>query len=189
MVIGYQSIDTQMLWHAARDYCVDSGGYLVTIQSASENTFVFDLLPSTWVSGTDTYTLIATYHDEVTTLAEDVQVDDIPSEGYELLVDEAPAFTSDDEQSFIISEESSFTIEVSGFPTPSISLDGELPNGVSFIDNIDGTASLFGTPGAGSEGTYALTLTATNGISPNAIQVFTLEIRNDYQSYLPLILK
>jgi len=49
----YQSIETQMPWHAARDYCANAGGYLVSIQSEAENTFVYELLPSTWLGATD----------------------------------------------------------------------------------------------------------------------------------------
>lgn len=49
----YQSIETRMSWHAAKNYCADSGGYLVTIQSEAENTFVYELLPSTWLGATD----------------------------------------------------------------------------------------------------------------------------------------
>ena len=49
-----------------------------------------------------------------------------------------------------------------------------MPSGVSFTDNGDGTASFNGTPEPGSGGTYALTITATNG-SP-ATQNFTLTV-------------
>jgi len=47
---------------------------------------------------------------------------------------------------------------------------------VTFTDNGDGTASLAGTPGAGTGGTYPITFTAGNGILPNATQSFTLMV-------------
>ena len=43
-------------------------------------------------------------------------------------------------------------------------------------DNGDGTATLAGTPAVGSNGTYNLTLNATNGVSPAAAQAFTLTV-------------
>ncbi|NLT43584.1 MAG: hypothetical protein GXX93_12990, partial [Anaerolineae bacterium] len=58
-----------------------------------------------------------------------------------------------------------------------------------------GTATLAGTPAAGSDGTYALTITAANGVSPNATQAFTLTVEEagsppgtDDTTYLPLVL-
>jgi hypothetical protein len=45
---------------------------------------------------------------------------------------------------------------------------------VTFVDNGDGTATLAGTPGAGTEGSYPFTITAANTASPNASQNFTL---------------
>jgi len=51
-------------------------------------------------------------------------------------------------------------------PTASISESGALPSGITFTDNHDGTATLAGTPAAGTGATYPLTLTASNGVSP-----------------------
>src|SRR5262249_41527089 len=53
---------------------------------------------------------------------------------------------------------------------------GTLPGGVTFVDNHNGTATLSGFPAAGSAGTYTLTFTASNGVSPNATQTFTLTV-------------
>jgi hypothetical protein len=47
---------------------------------------------------------------------------------------------------------------------------------VTFTDNGDGTATLSGTPAAGTGGIYDLTFTASNGIGSNAVQNFTLAI-------------
>ena len=51
-----------------------------------------------------------------------------------------------------------------------------LPTGVSFTDNGDGTATLAGTPAAGTNGTYTFTIDATNGFAPDATQTFTLTV-------------
>ena len=37
---------------------------------------------------------------------------------------------------------------------------------MTFTDNGDGTATLAGTPAAGTGGTYPLTITAANGTAP-----------------------
>ena len=47
---------------------------------------------------------------------------------------------------------------------------------MSFTDNGDGTATLAGTPAAGSGGSYPITITATNGIGSAANQSFTLNV-------------
>ena len=49
-----------------------------------------------------------------------------------------------------------------GFPAATtLTETGALPAGVTFTDNGDGTATLAGTPAAGTGGTYPLTITAT----------------------------
>jgi hypothetical protein len=58
-----------------------------------------------------------------------------------------------------------------------LSESGSLPSGVSFIDNGDGTATLSGTPVAGSAGTYPIVIAASNGVSPEATQSFTLTVQ------------
>jgi hypothetical protein len=66
---------------------------------------------------------------------------------------------------------STFTVTTShSYPTPTLSESGALPGGVTFTDNHDGTATLSGTPAAGSQGSYPLTITADNGVSPAASQ-------------------
>lgn len=42
-------------WHNASDYCLSRGGYLVSIESASENDFVYNLSSggNTWLGATD----------------------------------------------------------------------------------------------------------------------------------------
>ena len=47
---------------------------------------------------------------------------------------------------------------------------------MTFVDNGDGTATLSGTPTAGSGGVYPLTITAANGATPSAVKTFTLTV-------------
>ena len=63
-----------------------------------------------------------------------------------------------------------------GLPTAALSRDGTLPSGVTFTDNGDGTATLAGTPAAGTNGVYTLSITASNGVAPDASQTFTLTV-------------
>ena len=65
---------------------------------------------------------------------------------------------------FTVGTAGSFTVTTTGFPTSRLSETGTLPGGVTFTDNHDGTATLSGTPTAGSGGTYNLTFTASNGV-------------------------
>ena len=91
-------------------------------------------------------------------------------------VRQPPAITSAAATSFTQGAPGSFTVVASGFPVPVLSRTGALPAGVTFTDNGNGTATIAGTPGAASGGTYALTITASNGVGVNATQGFTLSV-------------
>ncbi len=93
-----------------------------------------------------------------------------------LLVTQAPAFTSANSATFVAGSAGSFVVTTTGEPAAALSESGALPGGVTFTDNGDGTASLGGTPAAHSGGVYALTITARNGVSPDASQAFTLTV-------------
>ena len=88
----------------------------------------------------------------------------------------SPAITSANTATFETGTQSSFTVTTTGKPAPSITETGALPSGVTFKDNGNGTATLSGTPAAGTGGVYTITFTAQNGIAPNATQSFTLDV-------------
>ena len=157
--------------------------------SATLGNWHIEVLPKPGAAGTDTYTLITIINGEETTLAANIAVDDIPPNGYEVHVEASPSFTSTDNTHFSISEESTFTITTTGFPTPTLSLHGVLPKGIAFRDNTDGSASLSGTPILGSEGIYSLSLTASNGMAPDSVQIFSLTVDNDFINFLPIFAK
>jgi hypothetical protein len=87
-------------------------------------------------------------------------------------VPQAPAFTSNNNANFTVGTQSSFTVTATGSPTPSLSESGTLPGGITFQDNGDGTSTLSGI--ATGTGTFNVTFTAQNGVSPNATQSFAL---------------
>jgi hypothetical protein len=87
-----------------------------------------------------------------------------------------PVITSAATTTFAVGANASFTITASGSPAPAIAESGKLPNGVTLTDNRNGTATLSGTPLAGSGGIYPLTITAANGVGANATQSFMLTV-------------
>jgi hypothetical protein len=98
------------------------------------------------------------------------------TQSFTLTVDEAPAITSANSTSFSLGGAGTFQVTTSGFPAPALSESGALPNGVTFVDNGNGTGTLSGTPAAGTNGTYGITFTANNGVGSNASQSFTLTV-------------
>jgi uncharacterized membrane protein YdcZ (DUF606 family) len=106
---------------------------------------------------------------------------------FTLTVNESPAITSSDNTTFFEGAVGTFTVTTTGVPTPTLALSGALPDGVTFTDNGDGTATLAGTPVSGAGGVYDLTFTASNGALPNATQYFTLTVNT--RIYLPLVLR
>ncbi|MDQ6796924.1 MAG: Ig-like domain repeat protein [Actinomycetota bacterium] len=94
------------------------------------------------------------------------------TQAFTLVVSQPPAITSANSTTFMVGISRSFTVTATGFPTPNRSLtSGTLPAGVTFTP---ATGVLAGTPAAGTTGSYPLTFTASNGVSPNAAQSFTL---------------
>ena len=83
---------------------------------------------------------------------------------------------SADSATFTVGTSSSLTVTTTGMLVPGLSETGALPAGVTFVDNGDGTATLSGTPTAGSGGVYPLTFTAANGATPSAVKTFTLTV-------------
>ncbi len=95
------------------------------------------------------------------------------SQSFTLTVNEAPSITSGSSTTFTVGTAGTFTVTSSGFPTATYSEIGTLPSGVSLNPT---TGVLSGTPGAGTAGSYPITITAANGVLPNATQSFTLTV-------------
>ena len=82
-----------------------------------------------------------------------------------------PTITSASSATFTINTAGTFTVTATGSPVPTFSEMGALPAGVTLNAS---TGVLSGTPTSG--GSYPITITATNGIAPNATQNFTLTV-------------
>jgi hypothetical protein len=112
-----------------------------------------------------------------TMTADEVAIQILSStEYFDRVTNVAPAITSAASASFTAGTAGTFTIDTTGGPTPSITQTGSLPNGITFVDNGDGTATLSGTPASGTAGSYPLTISASNGVGVAATQQFTLTI-------------
>jgi hypothetical protein len=108
---------------------------------------------------------------------------DASTDGTQLMVnalgastDEAPGFTSAAAATWSAGVDQTFTVTTSGRPRPALTLEGDLPAGITFTDNGDGTATLAGAPDAGTGSAYPVTLHAGNEVSPDATQDVTLTV-------------
>ncbi len=90
-------------------------------------------------------------------------------------VTSAPAITSANKATFMQGTAHTFTIHTTGYPLATVGESGALPDGLTFTALANGTATISGT--ATSPGTTQVTLTASNGISPDAGQLLTITVR------------
>ncbi|MGA2848437.1 MAG: Ig-like domain-containing protein [Terracidiphilus sp.] len=138
----------------------------VTLSSAG-------LLSGTPAAGTGgSYPIILTATNGTTNATQD----------FTLTVVQAPAITSANATSFASGSLGTFTVTTSGSPTSALSESGPLPSGVTFVDHGNGTATISGT--ANLAGSYLITITAQNGILPNASQSFTLTVNPGVATHL-----
>jgi len=102
------------------------------------------------------------------------------TQNFSLTVNQAPQITSAALATFVVGNHGAFTITSTAYPVSALSLVGALPAGVTFVDNGNGTATLAGTPGANTAGSYVLSIGADNGIG-TATQSFILSVVNPIQ--------
>jgi len=92
------------------------------------------------------------------------------TQGFTLTVDQPPTIDSASSTTFVTGTAGSFSVTTYGYPAATFSESGALPTGVTLTS----AGTLSGTPAAGTGGSYGITITALNGISPNSTQSFTL---------------
>ena len=79
-----------------------------------------------------------------------------------IVIRTVPAFTSAPHVAASTTAPLSASLVVSGTPDPTITTASPLPTGVTLTDHGDGTATLLGTPAAGTAGVWPITLSAHN---------------------------
>jgi Putative Ig domain len=72
-----------------------------------------------------------------------------------------------------------FTVMATGSPSPTFSETGALPSGIT----LSSAGVLSGS--TTQSGTFPVTITATNGVSPDATQSFTLTVTQLFQIWTP----
>jgi hypothetical protein len=93
-----------------------------------------------------------------------------------LLTGTIPSFTSTDLATVNVNASIGFLITTTGSPAAKISEQGNLPAGIKFTDNGDGTATISGIPtSTGNTGVFDLKLIAKNSVGTTT-QPFVLEV-------------
>jgi Putative Ig domain len=98
------------------------------------------------------------------------------AQGFTLGVPEAPTITSPSTATFSTGVAGNYAITTTGYPAATITESGTLPSGLTFTDNGDGTGSISGTPATGSQGSYPVTLSATNSSGSTATLALTITV-------------
>ncbi len=83
-----------------------------------------------------------------------------------------PTITSGGTAFFTLNQAGAFGVTTTGGPIPSVTEAGALPAGLTWVDQGNGTALVSGTPTA--TGTTVLTVTAHNGLTPDATPPLTI---------------
>jgi hypothetical protein len=139
----------------------------VTFTNNGDGTATLTGVPATGTAGTYPLTFTATNG-----------VGSPAAQMFSLIVEanSTPIVTSPNNTTFTVGAASTFLITTTADPTvTAITRTGTLPSGVIFTDQGNGTATLTGTPAAGTNGTYPLQFSATNG-SGTGTQAFTLTV-------------
>lgn len=141
------------------------GASNVTLISGADNEMaatMLELVTGPIAVNPDTDTVVA-----VTALADGYNLTIIPLQ--------APSITSGAVATFTTGEARNVLLDGTGTPVPAFSVSGTLPAGLTLTSS----GVLSGAPAAGTGGSYPLTITAANGVAPDATQAFTLYVRQE----------
>jgi YVTN family beta-propeller protein len=98
------------------------------------------------------------------------------TQSFTLTIWKAPVITKIPTTTATIGTPMHLTITATGYPTPVLTKSGTLPSGLKFTSTGNGQAAISGTPAAGTAGSRAIKITATNQIRATS-QTFTLTVR------------
>lgn len=85
-----------------------------------------------------------------------------------VLVREAPELDGPEAVRFVAGTNRTAVFSSDGYPVADLSLDGDLPDGVTFQDNGNGTATLGGSASESAVGNYSVTVKASNGVAADS---------------------
>jgi hypothetical protein len=139
---------------------------------AIANTCAFVVIPVTFVYACAFYVCVP----DVTLPNDGISLDTSDYMATFFQYEYAPSFTSGASTTVQAGSSLSYQVSTNASPAATVTATGALPQGVTFTQEGGGTALISGTPALTTAGTYYLTLTAGNGISPNATQYFTLVV-------------
>jgi len=98
------------------------------------------------------------------------------TQSFTLTIWKAPVITKIPTTTATIGTPLHLTITATGYPAPVLTKSGTLPSGLKFTSTGNGQAAISGTPAAGTAGSRAIKITATNQIRATS-QTFTLTVR------------
>jgi hypothetical protein len=98
------------------------------------------------------------------------------------LVAAPPAIHADGGQFVVGDASKELEVRATGLPTPTLTLTGALPAGLTKSTQPDGSVLITGTPAVGTGGAYSLSASATNGIGPVVTQTVQLTV-NEQQGF------
>jgi hypothetical protein len=99
----------------------------------------------------------------------------VTTQAFVLTVTSAPAIVTGTSATATVGSGFDFTVRAKGFPAPTLTETGAIPQGLAWTDNGDGTATLAGAPGVAQGGVYKLTFTAAS-VYGTVTQSFTLTV-------------
>jgi hypothetical protein len=147
----------------------------VTLVDNHNGTATLSGIPAAGMGGVYHFTIVATNTTSNNSTATGASTTpNTTTQNFTLTVLAPPAFTSASGTTLTVGDAGSFLVTTTGFPTASLT-SSALPKGLTFTDNGNGTATIAGTPAAGTADSYTITLTATN-TAGSVVQSFLLEI-------------
>jgi microcystin-dependent protein len=149
-------------------------GYIGAVHFTSSDNQATLPADSTLADGVGDFSVTLKAAGSQTVTAQDSTTSSITGTNSGVIVNAPPLFTSVATAGFTVEAAGTFAVTTSGFPGSSITESGALPDGVKFVGNGNGTATLSGTPTA--FGAFHITFTARNGIGTDAAQTFTLMV-------------
>jgi hypothetical protein len=99
----------------------------------------------------------------------------VTTQAFVLTVTSAPAIVTGTSATATVGSGFDFTVRAKGFPAPTLTETGAIPQGLAWTDNGDGTATLAGAPGVAQGGVYKLTFTAAS-VYGTVSRSFTLTV-------------